>query len=207
MTESKNNQNPEQDIEHPAAPAAEDAQPTADSAENVSEVEAEAQNDNAELFQKLDEALKLAEEYKQKYLLAVADLDNYRKRAQREKDEARRYGASSLIEDLLPVMDNMGFGLLAANNAPEAKAIADGLQMVMTQLKNTLGQHGVEELDPLGQEFDPNLHDAVATQADENVPEHHIITVQRKGYRLRDRLLRPAAVIVSQGAQAAEEEA
>jgi molecular chaperone GrpE len=138
--------------------------------------------------------------YKDAALRATADLDNYRKRVSRERDESIKYANAAFLERLIPILDNFELGLNAARNAPEAAPIVDGLAMVYKQLQDFLANSGVETVDAVGQTFDPNLHEALAQEYDDQVPEGKVIRQVRKGYRLRDRLLRPANVVVSRGA-------
>jgi molecular chaperone GrpE len=134
-----------------------------------------------------------------RYTRAVADLDNFRKRAIREKDELRQFAASGLMEDIIPILDNLALGLAAARQQPEGKSIIDGVALVLEQLKTTLTRHGLKEIDPAGQLFDPNFHDCIAHQPSEEFAEEHVMQVVRLGYSLNGRLLRPASVIVSKG--------
>jgi len=134
-----------------------------------------------------------------RYTRAMADLENYRKRTIREKDELRQFAATNLMEDVIPILDNLGLGLAAARQQTDVKAIVDGVSLVMEQLKNTLARHGLKEIDPAGQRFDPNFHECIAHQPNPTVPEENVIQVVRLGYSLNGRLLRPASVIVSSG--------
>lgn len=134
-------------------------------------------------------------------LRARAELDNYRKRTVREKEEAIRYANGSLLESLLPVLDNFELGLAAAKNAPEAASIVVGLEMVRRQLEDFGRQHGLEAINAVGQPFDPNLHEAVGHEPHAEVPDGVVISQMRCGYKLKDRLLRPATVVVSKGAE------
>ncbi len=134
-----------------------------------------------------------------RYTRAMADLENYRKRAIREKDELRQFAATNLVEDVIPILDNLGLGLAAARQQTDVKAIVDGVSLVMDQLKNTLARHGLKEINPDGQRFDPNFHECIAHQPSAGVPEENVIQVVRLGYSLNGRLLRPASVIVSSG--------
>ena len=139
------------------------------------------------------------EKYKDAALRARADLDNYRKRVAREKEDAIRYANNSLLESLLPILDNFELGLEAAKNTPEATGIVQGLQMVRKQLEDFLRDHGVESVNAEGNPFDPNLHDAVSHESNSDVTEGTVIRQTRKGFKLKDRLIRPASVIVSKG--------
>ncbi len=135
-----------------------------------------------------------------RYMRAMADLDNFRKRTAREKDELRQYAAGRVLEDLLPVLDNLGLGLAAAKQpGAEIKALVGGVEMVFNQLKTALGNHGLTEINPLGQSFDAHQHEALSQQPSADVPEGVVVNVIRIGYALNGRLLRPAAVVVSSG--------
>ena len=138
-------------------------------------------------------------QYKDLALRSRAELDNYRKRVVREKEEAIRYANGALLEDLLPILDNFELGLSAAKHAPEAAGIVQGLEMVRKQLEDFLRAHGVETLDAVGAPFDPNVHDAVAEEHSDEVAESHVLRQSRRGFKLRDRLIRPASVVVSKG--------
>ena len=135
-----------------------------------------------------------------RYLRAAADLDNYRRRAAREKEEIRQFACEKLITALLPIMDSLA---LASNSArtPNANpsALMEGVNMVLTQLRTTLAEQGLVELTPTGERFDPHQHEAISHQNDPSVPEGNIISVVRSGYTLNTRLLRPASVIISTG--------
>lgn len=140
-----------------------------------------------------------------RYVRAMADHENFRKRVAREKDELRQYAASRVLEDLMPTLDNLGLGLAAAEQPnAEVKSLRDGVAMVQAQLKNTLGQHGLKEINPVGQAFDAHQHDALSQLSSADVAEGQVLQVIRVGYALNGRLLRPASVVVSSGAPKAE---
>jgi len=147
----------------------------------------------------LEKAQSEVAEMKARYLRAVADMENYRKRMAREKQDIIRSAAGGVIESLLPVLDNMKLGLQAAENHPEAKDVTIGFKMVDDQLKKSLSEQGLEELIPDGETFDPNLHECIAHQPSDEVEEDRVIQTVRAGYRLNDRLIRAANVIVSSG--------
>jgi molecular chaperone GrpE len=134
-------------------------------------------------------------------LRARADLDNFRKRSLREKEDAIRYANNGLLEKLLPVIDNFELGLDAARNATDAASVLQGMSMVHRQLQDFIRSQGLEEVPADGEAFDPNKHDAVSQEFSAEVPEGKVIRQVRKGYKLKDRLLRAASVIVSKGAQ------
>lgn len=134
-------------------------------------------------------------------LRARADLENFRKRSLREKEDAIRYANNGLLEKLLPVIDNFELGLDAARNATDAASVLQGMSMVQRQLQDFIRSQGLEEVPADGEAFDPNKHDAVSQEFSAEVPEGQVIRQVRKGYKLKDRLLRAASVIVSKGAQ------
>ena len=151
----------------------------------------------------LEKAEQAAAEMKSRYLRSVADMENYRKRMAREKQDIIRSAAANVIEALLPVLDNMKLGLQAAENHPEAKDVTVGFKMVDDQLKRALSEQGLEELLPDGEAFDPNLHECIAHQPSAEVAEDMVIQTVRAGYRLNERLIRAANVIVSSGPEQA----
>ena len=138
-----------------------------------------------------------AENYNE-YLRARADLDTYRRRVMREKDELRQYAVSGLLESLLPVYDNMGLGMLSANQTDDAKLVAQGFEMVLSQFKSVMEENGVAELEPkAGDDYDHNHHEAVQTRESDEVEDGKILQLIRKGFTLNGRLVRPATVIVA----------
>ena len=143
-----------------------------------------------------------ADENWEKYIRVVADFDNFKKRAARERSEAIKYANEALIEKLLPIVDNFE-AALAATNSPQGGAaqnidsLKQGINMIYTQVKSFLSENGAEEIDAANQPFDPNLHEAVSQQATDEVPEGQVVQQMRKGYKYRDRLIRPAMVVVA----------
>jgi molecular chaperone GrpE len=139
------------------------------------------------------------ERFKDLAMRSQADFDNFRKRAAREKEDAVKYANASVLEKLIPIIDNFELGLAAAKDKSDGSAILSGMEMVSKQLADLLSQSGVTPIDAEGQKFDPNLHEALAQEASDEVPEGNVTRQIRKGYKLRDRLLRPSNVIVSKG--------
>jgi molecular chaperone GrpE len=139
-----------------------------------------------------------------RYARAAADLDNFRKRTLREKDELRLYAATGLLEDIVPILDNLGLGLAAAKKQKDGDAIVAGLAPVMEQFKSVLARHGMKEVNPTGQRFDPNFQECISHLPSAEVAEEHVMQVVRLGYTLHGRLLRPASVVVSSGPAAAQ---
>ena len=147
------------------------------------------------------------EHWKDMALRQKADLENFRKRTTRERQDAIRYANGSLLEALLPILDNFEMGLNAARAESEESMIFQGMNMVANQLKGFLEDLGVKEIEAQGQVFDPNAHEAVTQEASDTVPEGQIIRVLRRGFRLQDRLLRAPTVVVSTGPETPSEEA
>ncbi|RBP38520.1 molecular chaperone GrpE [Roseimicrobium gellanilyticum] len=173
---------------------------------SVDETEAPAQQPQEEPFVEAgqqDPATALAAEVEKWKDLAVrtaAELDNFRKRSARDMQEARSYANADLLRGLLPVLDTFEMGLEAARIESEQSIVFQGLKMVQGMFANLLKEFGVEEVPAQGKPFDPNLHEALSQEASDTVPDGTILRVQRRGYKLKDRLLRPANVVVSSGA-------
>lgn len=142
-----------------------------------------------------------ADEHWDRLLRTAADFENFKKRAARERHEAAQSATAALIHKLLPVLDHFEMAQAAAQNAQvpqtEMAALQDGIAMIQQQLKGILAETGLEEVDASGQRFDPALHEAVAQAETADVPEGHVVQQVRKGYKMRDRLLRPATVVVA----------
>lgn len=168
----------------------------------VNEETASAQPLTPEQLTQLQEKAAKAEELRDQLLRTVADMDNLRKRSVREKQDAIRYANEAMLEKLIPVLDNFEMAMLATANAEGASvdAVKTGVNMILGQFKNVLGDAGLEEIDALGKPFDPNIHEAVSQQVSDKVAEGQVLQQLRKGYKLKDRLLRPATVVVSKKA-------
>jgi len=156
-------------------------------------------NDGSKLEAQLLAAKQEAAANYDRYTRSVADLENFRKRTMREKDELRQYAVSGLMEDVVPILDNLGLGLAAAKQKTDVNSIVEGVSLIMEQFKTTLGRHGLKEVNPAGQKFDPNFHECISHQPSSEVAEEDVIQVVRLGYTLNGRLIRPASVIVSSG--------
>lgn len=175
--------------------------------ESVDSIEASGEGEAVEeqpgekelsLEEQLAEAKALADENYKNYLRAVADLDTYRRRVIREKDDLRQYAVSGLLESILPIYDNMGLGLMSAEQAVDPNVVSEGIRMVITQFQTVLGENGIEEISPgKGDAYDHNLHEAVQTQPSDEVEAGAVLQLVRRGFSLNGRLIRPATVIVS----------
>jgi molecular chaperone GrpE len=136
---------------------------------------------------------------KENWVRTAADFENFKKRAAREKIESAQYATASVLQKILPVLDNFEMAIAAAQNAKDAAAnsLQSGVLMIQQQLKSVLVESGLEEVDAMGKPFDPNLHEAISQQESAEVSEGHVLLQLRKGYKLKERLLRPATVIVA----------
>ena len=132
-------------------------------------------------------------------LRSQADFENYKKRSAREKEEAIKYANSSLLERLVSIIDNFELGLAAAKEQGEQSPIYSGMVLVQKQLNDLLAENGLQPIEAEGRKFDPNVHEAIAHEPSDQVPEGIVLRQTRRGYRFKDRLLRPAKVVVSSG--------
>jgi molecular chaperone GrpE len=140
-----------------------------------------------------------ADEHWDRLLRTAADFENFKKRAAREKQEAIKYANHGLIEKLVPVLDHFDVAMAAAQSgsADKAESFQQGIAMIHQQFKTALAEAGLNEVDATGQTFDPNWHEAVSEQQTADQPEGQVVQQLRKGYKLHDRLVRPATVIVA----------
>ena len=155
----------------------------------------------------LEAALAEVTQWKDLAYRNAAELDNFRKRATRESQEARAYANADLMRSLFPILDNFEMGLEAARAESEKSMIFMGMSMVQRQIADFLRDMGVMEIEALGKPFDPNLHEALSQEVRTDLPEGTILRVSRRGYKLKDRLLRAASVVVSAHAPATAETA
>ncbi len=132
-------------------------------------------------------------------LRAAAEAENRIRRAENEAAKAKKFAAEDVLREFLGVTDSLELGMKAAGPAPEgvAKALADGMQMTLRQLLSALERNGVRLVDPVGQPFNAEHHQAMSMAASAEVPANHVLSVMQKGYTLHDRLLRPALVVVA----------
>ena len=184
-TESSNEQNNE-DINAGSSEknAAEDDSKTNDEVKNRLEA-------------KLSDAYGKQDDLQNKYLRVHADLENLKKRSIKEREDAVHRTRSQLISDLLPSIDAFKMGLSEAEKHTNAKEFVEGFGMAMKQMNNVLDEYGLVVLEPTEQEFDPKYHEAINYEINEDLDEGTVIKTIRCGYRLGDKLLRPATVILS----------
>jgi molecular chaperone GrpE len=146
----------------------------------------------------LDAARLEAVEAREDMLRMQADMENLRKRLMREHEKSRRRTLERFMSDLLPIRDSMERGLEAAeDSAATVEALREGKQLIMKMLTKAMGDHGLQTIDPAGEAFDPEKHEAMTMLPSEEHDENTVIEVLEKGYQLHDRLIRPAKVVVS----------
>lgn len=138
-----------------------------------------------------------AAEFRDQYVRAVAELDNVRRRAQRDVENAHRYGIERFARELLAVADSMEMGLDAARQSDNAQAVVEGFEATLRLLQSVFEKFGITRLDAAGKRFDPDWHEAMTTQPSADVPPDTVLAVVQTGYRIHDRPLRPARVIVA----------
>ncbi len=171
------------------SPADQSAEASADSQEAAPESTETAEDIlKAELAAANDRNLRL-----------MAEFDNFRRRSAKEQLEIIETANGKLLEKLSEVLDNFERAFASENKAKDLETFEKGMQMIHDQFAKVLTDAGLEQLDPTGEEFDPNCHEALMQQPSEDVPENHVVTVFMKGYKLKNKILKPAKVIVSSG--------
>jgi len=139
-----------------------------------------------------------AEEWKDRALRALADMDNVRRRARQEAEDARRYASQTLVSELLPVLDNFNRALEHAEQTSDYDALRSGVELIHRQLTEVLEKAGLERIEAVGQPFDPNLHEAIMqVEPQEGQAPHEVVEELRAGYRMKDRVVRPSLVKVT----------
>ncbi len=177
------------------APAAGEAEPTAEQEEQATEAEmARLQNVLTELEQKCAFA-------EDQHLRVVAELQNYKRRVQQERDQLAKFALEGLVTELIPVLDNFERAMEVRVDSPGAECLMSGVKMIYDQVQSVLAAHGVTRIEALGQDFDPHLHDAVEKEASTALPPNVVVAELAKGYDLNGRLIRPAKVRVAAGAE------
>lgn len=168
-------------------------------AEETEAVEQAANDLTAEAEEELDElskALLEANELRDKHLRLKAEWDNYRKRTEAERADERSRATQRLVEKLLPIMDDLERAIEHSDTSNEA-SMKEGIAQVYGKMQDALASDGVKVIDPKGEPFDANLHNAISKVEDKSVPEETVLEVYQKGYEMGNRVLRPAMVVVS----------
>lgn len=143
-------------------------------------------------------------ELKDEILRARAELDNARKRAERDVEAAHKYGQERLIQEILPVKDSLDLGLAAAHTATDIDGLRQGMSLTAKMFADFLEKLGIQAVDPVGERFDPERHQAMTTEESAETPPGTVVRVMQKGYLLNERLLRPALVVVARAPVAGE---
>ncbi|MDO9559538.1 MAG: nucleotide exchange factor GrpE [Syntrophales bacterium] len=148
------------------------------------------------LTQKLQDKEKEAAENYDKYVRAVAEMENYKKRAARDRADSLKFGQENLIKDILPLMDSLDRAMAHAGKSNDFEAFKEGLQLLQNQFSGCLGKQGVEQIEAAGRDFDPNVHEAVLQVESPDHGHNQVVQEFEKGYLLNGRLLRPSKVSV-----------
>ncbi len=146
----------------------------------------------------IEELKKKLYEEENRRLRVLADMDNVRRRAMLDKEALQKYRSQEVLMNLVPVLDNFERGLSVKAESEDAKSLLTGMEMVFRSLEEALKSSGLTEIEAAGIEFDPNIHQAIMTDSDENFPSGSVLEVLQKGYKLNDRVLRPAMVKVNE---------
>lgn len=149
----------------------------------------------------LDQAHAKSEETWQLYLQARADVENIRRRSERELAKAHKFALEEFVKALLPVKDSLEMGLTASSQQADVAQLTAGVELTLKMLTSVLEKFGVQEVNPQGEKFNPDLHEAMAIQPNNDVPANTVLHVVQKGYLLNTRLVRPAMVMVAKGAE------
>lgn len=192
-SENKADAQAEEKVAEPSDAPAENA---ADAAEQPADAAADASTSSATETAALKAALADAND---RNLRLMAEFDNYRRRTAKEQLELIETANGKLLEKLSEVQDNFERAFASENKAQDLEAFEKGMQMIYNQFAKILTDAGLEQIDPTGAEFDPNMHEALMQQPSETVPEGHVVTVFQKGYKLKNKILKTAKVIVSSG--------
>lgn len=159
----------------------------------------------AETAEEGDTLQTMLDEANEKYIRARAELDNYRKRVQREFGEIREYTKANTVQEFFSVFDHFQMAMNHVGETSDFETLKQGMDMILTEFRRTFEALGVQQVDAEGKEFDPNEHEAVSHEPSDTVPEGNVLRQWKCGYRMGDRLLRPATVIVSSGPETDEE--
>jgi molecular chaperone GrpE len=175
------------------------ANEASDLPEDETDVAAQARGANAATEAEPDISQVRAElaDSRDKLLRLQAEMENLRRRTRREIEDERKYANLPLMRDLLPVIDNVGRALEAADQSQDVAALIAGMKLIAQQLQAVLAQHGGTQIEAEQREFDPNVHEAILQQPSADHPPNTVMLVTQTGYKLHDRVIRPSQVIVS----------
>ena len=175
-----------------------------DMAEETVDAQADAEQEPAaeeslDLAAELEKAQAEASDLRDKMLRMAAEQENFKKRMQRERENALRYAEEDILKELLPTLDNLQRAIEQGHNSDDAAVLLEGVEMTSKGLLNTLDKFGLKPLDGVGEPFDPNFHEALAAEHSDDVAENMILQEYQRGYMFKDRLIRATKVVVSKG--------
>lgn len=198
MTSEINQDDPQQTDDQEINPPENLSETEQPDAENVDLEQDDCADDEQDLEVELAKAQATIKEYWDQIMRLNAEIENNRKRAQRDIENAHKYAVKSFVESLLPVTDSMEMGLQATQNENATlESIQQGMSMTLDMFTQTLQKNGIQAIDPQGEKFNPEHHQAMTMQESEDVDANTVLNVMQKGYLLNDRLIRPAMVVVS----------
>lgn len=206
MSEEKNQTEPvtgaNEEVSNLADQTADASQETAENPEEQMAGEetlnqTDMKNQDAANAARIEELEAKLDESENRYLRLLADFDNFRRRTQLDREAAEKYRAQELITNLLPAIDNFERAMQIETDNEQAKALLDGVSMVYRSIIEALKQEGAEQIEAVGKEFDPNLHQAVMQTEEEEMASNMVVEEFQKGYKLKDRIIRPSMVKVS----------
>jgi len=184
----------------PAAPAPAPEPTPAPAGADETQAAAAAAQVAAQIQAQIDQLRKERDDNYNHFVRAMADLENYRRRVVREKDELRQFGQRDLIEAIIPVFEGLGLAIKSAATATDPQVIAQGVTLVLEQFRGVLASKGLTEINPApGADFDPHQHESIAHGPSDTIPEEKILQVVRPGFSLNGRIIRPASVVLSGG--------
>lgn len=160
--------------------------------------DAEAVSPETDIHKLLEDARAKADDHWDQLLRTKAEMDNLRRRAERDVESAHKYAIEKFCQELLPVIDSMEMGINAATDDADVAKLKEGMEMTFNMLTGAVGKFGVEVVDPIEQPFNPDLHQAISMQPNADLPPNTVMAVMQKGYSLNGRLVRPAMVVVTQ---------
>lgn len=165
--------------------------------DNSDEITATNPSEEVSVSNELQKAQEQADKFKNEYLYLRAEFENYKRNAIKERSDLVKYGTERLLRDFLEIMDNFERALQVSVTPENLKMFSQGVHMTATELRNMLSKHGVSEVKSDGTTFDPNSHEALSTEATNEVEPGHIFRTFKKAYKLHDKLIRPAQVVVA----------
>jgi len=203
--EVKTNEETDAMAKESAEPRQEDSEKTSSRNKRERQKQAEEMT-KQELLEKLKEVEQQSQENYDLYMRAYAEMENIKKRGVKEREDLAKFANESLIREILPVIDSLEKALIHARDGTNPSGLAEGIEMILKGLMNTLEKAGLKEVEAMGKPFDPHVHEAISQQPDDTVPPKHVIMEMQKGYLLNGRLMRPSIVVISQGNGAKNDE-